>query len=149
MTNKLDIFAKGRPYISPSQAGLLTGNSACPARWGFKYEREVKAPFVPLAMLRGTYFDWLCSGKGRWRPATKLDGLKVIEQRYIEYRPLLPTAFTPQVAIEIDLDYHDYWVRGFVDILPTDPSLPFIEIKLPATAWQRRKIAYNLSLIHI
>ena len=143
MGNKFDIFTPGRKYISPSQAGMLAGKSGCPARWAFRYEQGIRAPFVPLAMLRGTYFDHLCGGGGRWRPTTKLDGLAIIEQRYEEYRPLLPADFTPQVAVEIDLEYHDWWVRGFIDILPDDPDAPFVEIKLPATAWQRKKIAYN------
>ena len=143
MPNKFGIFTEGRKYISPTQAGMLVGKSACPAKWSYKYEQGIRAPYVPLAMLRGTYFDWLCGGKGRWRPATKLDGLRIIEQRYDEYRPLLPKAFTPQVAVEIDIGYHDWWVRGFIDILPDDPAMPFVEIKLPSASWQRKKIAYN------
>ena len=142
MSNKFHIFTKGRKYISPTQADMLVGTSGCPAKWAFRYEQKIRPGRIPLAMLRGKYFDWLCGGGGRWRPTTRLDGLKVIEQRYMEYRPLLP-AGTSQVAIEIDLEHRGWFVRGFIDLLPTDPDKPFVEMKLPASPWKRRKIAYN------
>lgn len=141
MGNKFDIFTEGRKYISPTQAGMLTGKSACPAKWSFRYEQKVKGE-PSKAMLLGKLFDSYCEGKPEVQDGLFDVDVATVIERYHAYISYIPKA-SFQAAIEIDLDYHDWFVRGFIDILPDSPDTPFIEVKLATTPWQRKKIAYN------
>ena len=140
MPSKFDIFPDHR-YISVTQAELAC---RCMFAWKCRYEDKVKVE-PSRAMLMGRAFDAHCEGvpmpKESYMGLTGED-YDIIEQRYTEYKPHLPQG-TAQWPFWFPLNGTEWWVRGFIDLLPDDPKEPFREIKLAQGRWKLKKVSYN------
>lgn len=138
----------GKKWISQSQASLVLN---CPWSWWARYKGGFES--VPsVAVDRGMFFDGLCehgedvilSDLEVRATATRLSqvDMTTIVLRAQAQRATMPPG-KGQVPLWMPLEGTDWHLRGFVDWLPDDPTLPFIEIKLATTPWLRRKLAYN------
>ena len=126
-----------RRYISPTMASCVL---QCPWQYWAKYLGKVDK-VDGLALRRGAFFDSLCAGEDITVGLSGAD-VDTITKRYLAYKPLIPPG-TPQVPVQFELGYNDWWVRGYVDWVPDDDALPFTEQKLATRPWERKKIAYN------
>ena len=142
MKSKFDIFTKVRKYISPTQMNMVLN---CPCAFKYRYEDKVKMEpcrAVELGRIFDQMIEYGAVGFNVPMPLPEYSG-ELLMQRYKDYFPHIPKDVATQHPFEFELGYHDYWVRGFIDILPDNSDNPFREVKLATRPWERRKIAYN------
>lgn len=137
----------GFKWISPSQASKV---ETCPWSWWASYRAEVERE-PSVAMDRGTVFDVMCEhgvdttyGDEIFQARTRLSNADIItiKARVRAQRPTMPEG-RGQVPVHMPIEGTDWHLRGFVDWLPDDDSLPFRELKLATAPWQRKKLKYN------
>ena len=113
-------------HISPTQLGMLSGTGCCPWKWHARYEAKLEGT-KGEALLIGKHFDGLigCHLLGqepKCDSGLDADTLNLISKRFDEYQPHIPMG-KPQVRIIIPLDYNDWVVKGFIDIVESGAGM--------------------------